>query len=120
MSCGHGGGCLVCKRHKYTLIFYQQFETDVAKSKNEGLTEIKDKKVIDEIKEELNLLHGEEEDNAPFICGTVVNGGFTRKLRMLRADLYSLLSVCESSFIVSDKKQIKAIKRGVISHITRN
>lgn len=117
MACGHGGGCLICKRHKYTIIFYQQFETDVAKSKNEGLTEITNKKVIDEIKEELNLLHGEEQDIAPFICGTVVNGSFSRKLRMLRADFFSLLSVCESSLIVSEKKQIRAIKKGIISYV---
>lgn len=42
---------------------------------------------------ELNLTVAEEVDIAPFICGTVVQGGYKRKLKMLRGDLFSILSV---------------------------
>ena len=38
------------------MIFYQQEESEIALSKNEGLVEIKDKEVIAQIEEELNLL----------------------------------------------------------------
>lgn len=106
-ACGMSGGCPVCRKHKYTLIFYQQESSLVAISNNEGLTEIKERELIDHIKEELNLLPEDEQDIAPFICGTVVSGGFARKLRMLRADIFSMLAVCHSSYFVTDFKQIK-------------
>jgi hypothetical protein len=70
------------------MIFYDQLIS------NDGLIEIKDKAVVDQIKDELNLTYHEADEIAPVICGTVVNGGFNRKLRMLRADLFSLLTVC--------------------------
>jgi hypothetical protein len=47
---------------------------------------------------------------APIICGTVVNGGFKRKLRMLRGDLFSMLAVCQSKGIIDEQKQGKQIK----------
>ena len=48
-------------------------------------------------------MYTEKDEIAPIIVGTVVNDnfdGFTRKLRMLRADLFSLLSVCESKEMI--------------------
>lgn len=114
------GGCPVCRKHKYTLIFYQQESSDIAVSNNEGLTEIKEKELISQIKEELNLLPQDEQDIAPFICGTVVSGGFTRKLRMLRADLYSILAVCHTSYFATDLKQINKVKNGIIANVLKS
>jgi hypothetical protein len=70
------------------MIFYDQLLS------NEGLIEIHDTQTIETIKDELNLTYHEADEIAPVICGTVVNGGFHRKLRMLRADLFSMLAVC--------------------------
>ena len=88
------GGFFICRKHKYTLIFYQQEDSEIAISKNEGLVEITDQEIINKIGEELNLLPSDYLDIAPFICGTVVTGGFTRKLRMIRADYFSMLTIC--------------------------
>jgi hypothetical protein len=52
--------------------------------------------------------------NSPFILGTVLNGGFERKLRMLRCDLFGLLMVSESTRFISTTKQGDYIKRGVL------
>ena len=67
---------------------------------NSGLQEIKNQDVLNKIKSILNLRKQDSEDIAPIICGTVVNGGFKRKLRMLRADMFSMLSVCQSKGII--------------------
>lgn len=80
------------------MIFYDQLLS------NEGLIEIKDKAIVDNIKDELNFTFHEADEIAPVVCGTVVNGGFFRKLRMLRADLFTMLSVCQSGSIISHKK----------------
>lgn len=60
---------------------------------NEDLEEIKDPAIIAKVKHELNLEDGADE-YTPIICGSVVVGGFKRKLQMLRADLFAMLSVC--------------------------
>ena len=49
----------------------------------------------------------------------MVNGGFRRKLQMLRSDLFSILSVCQSDQIITEWKQAKAIKKGVNMIATR-
>jgi hypothetical protein len=51
---------------------------------------------------------------APYICGTIVGGSpFTRKLKMLRMDLFALLSCVQSANLSADWKQAKTLKRGV-------
>ena len=62
----------------------------------------------------------DEQDIAPFICGTVVNGGFSRKLRMLRADFYCMLSVSQCSYFVTDFKQIGRIKAGLLANLLKS
>lgn len=52
-------------------------------------------------------------DIAPFVTGTVVKGGFSRKLKMVRADLFAALSVCNSDKFVTEQKQTNAIKKGI-------
>jgi len=46
---------------------------------NTDLDEIKDPEMVSKITEYLNL-EDNREDFTPIICGTVVDGGFTRKL----------------------------------------
>lgn len=50
-----------------------------------------------DIREELNVNYEDLDDVPPIICGTVIQGGFNRKLKMLRADLYSMLAVSASN-----------------------
>ena len=49
--------------------------------------------IIEKVKQDLNL-EDRADDYTPIICGSVVAGGFKRKLQMLRADLFAMLSVC--------------------------
>lgn len=84
--------CYVCERHTYVAIFYEQSTC----AENEGLIEIKNQDVIQEINDNLNLNLKDNFMVAPFIIGSVVSGGFDRKLRMLRSDLFTLLSVIQS------------------------
>lgn len=54
----------------------------------------------------------------PVICGTIVNKGigqkdFDRKLKMLRAPLFSLLQLCQSKEFVKSEENVKNIKEGM-------
>ena len=99
-ACGINGGCQICNRHKQTLIFYEQ-DLEDPWSHNEGLIEIKDRSVVDKIKEDLNISFRYGTDIAPMIVGSVVMGGFKRKLKMMRADYYSMLCISESTYTIS-------------------
>jgi len=68
----------------------------MTENENHGLVEIKDKSQINKIVKSLNMNFKDNFMVSPFILGSVVNGGFERKLRMLRCDLWTLLSVSES------------------------
>lgn len=57
--------------------------------------------------------HEKRGEIAPIILGTLVKGKWTRKLRMLRADVFSALSICRSSLVVTKMNQFMAIKRGI-------
>jgi len=46
---------------------------------NEELEEIKDPKIIENVGKNLNL-NDQSNDYAPIICGSVIHGGFDRKL----------------------------------------
>ena len=63
-------------------------------SLNEDLIEMKDEGLVQQIKEDLNISFRYEKGIAPIIVGSVVTGGFKRKLKMVRADYFSLLSIC--------------------------
>ena len=71
---------------------------------NSNLTEIMDGDIVRRIKEELNINFIELDGVAPFIGGSVSNGGFSRKLKMLRADIFSTLSICQSPYFVTSTK----------------
>jgi hypothetical protein len=66
---------------------------------NTDLQEIKDPGIIRSVQQHLNL-NDQSDEYAPIICGSVVDGGFERKLQMLRSDYYSLMSVAASDCIV--------------------
>ena len=117
-ECGINGGCPVCNKHKYTIIFFEQ-DTSDPWSLNESLIEIKDKTIISQIQSDLNISYRYQNEIAPIIVGTVVTGGFKRKLRMLRADYFSLLSISQSIHTVSSLMQIKAIKRGILANLSK-
>lgn len=105
------GNCYQCQKHRYTMIFYEQ-EKDAP---NDDLIEIKDKKVIQEVRKTLNLTFKDTDDIAPFIVGSViVYDGFQKKLKMMRADLFSLLSISQSKYETPDKKIGSVIKKGVV------
>lgn len=74
------------------MIFYEQ-DLEDPWSHNEGLIEIKDADVIEQIRKDLNISYRYTNDIAPFIVGTIVQGGFKRKLKMVRADYFSMLSI---------------------------
>ena len=64
---------ITIEKHKYAMIFVDKF------GENKDLEEIKDPKIISTVKQNLNL--NDQSDNyAPIICGSIINGGFKRKL----------------------------------------
>ena len=118
-ACRIYGGCPICNRHKYATIFYEQ-DLEDPWSHNEGLIEIKDRNLVDKIKEDLNISFRYDTDIAPIIVGSVVTGGFKRKLKMMRADYYSILSIIDSIYTIESSTASKAIKRGVLANLTKN
>ena len=74
------------------MIFYEKG------GKNEGLIEIKDPKVLDQIRSSMNYSESDLTDmnKPPFIIGSVSNHGYQRKLKMMSCQLFTLLSVCHS------------------------
>lgn len=65
--------CFICQKYKYGLIFIDKREA------NADLEEIRDPKIIQQVKDNLNL-DAKCDDYTPIICGSVVDGGFKRKL----------------------------------------
>ena len=66
---------------------------------NSGLVEIKDKEFVRKLKLDHNYNYGTYKSMTPIICGTITNKAhnqkvFERKLKMLRAPLFSLLQIC--------------------------
>ena len=65
----------------------------------------------------MNMKFNDTDKTTPFICGTVVRGGWQRKLRMLRADMFSLLTISKSAGYVTSKRQTRAITRGILGFV---
>ena len=80
--------CYVCSKHAYVAVFYSQGDLEA----NTDLHEIKDQDVVASVQAALGLSIKDGLVNAPFIVG-FGSSGFSRKARMLRADLFALLSV---------------------------
>ena len=99
------------------MIYYDQDKD----ARNSDLIEIKDEKIIKKVKNCLNFTYRDKSDIAPFIVGTVVNnGGFQRKLKMMRADLFTLLSVGSSKELTPSSKYGKVINKGVEQFLLQN
>ena len=84
---------------------------------NYDLQEITDPKIVEEIRTQLNI--GEQDldgNDTPFICGTIVNGGFSRKLKMVGGVMYSLLGISQSSHFVETDKQSQDLKNSIKSY----
>lgn len=80
--------CYVCSKHHYVAIWYNQGAGD----QNTDLHEIKDAGVVASVQAALGLSIKDGLVNAPFLVG-FGSAGFSRKARMLRGDLFALLSV---------------------------
>jgi hypothetical protein len=89
----HPNECFICQKHKYAMIYVDKY------GNNEDLDEILDPEIIESVKYNLNT-NDHCDDYVPIICGSVVNGGFKRKLQMLRSDYYSLISLSQSNVLV--------------------
>lgn len=62
------------------------------------MVEITDGDQLAQIRKNLNLTPDDLGDinQVPFICGTVSKQGFERKNKMMRADMFTLLSLSQS------------------------
>lgn len=127
--------CLLCQKQKYAIIFYERSENG-----NQDLYEIKDKEFVKKCRAEYKLKHSLEKKNlrkvkTPLICGTVVtdrdesvkvartstnpitNMTFDRKLRMIRADLFALLSITTHGGIFKTYEQQAIMKKQIINFL---
>ena len=120
------------------MIFYERSESS-QKNINNGLIEIKDKEFLSKCKADYLLSYSQDsytmdKVTTPLICGTIVkeevrggikldlepginNMSFIRKLRMIRADIFTLLGVCESSDFIHQEHHIYHIKKGCIKFL---
>ena len=93
--------CYSCHRYKYTMVFFKQArEGQRPADLNPEMKEVTNPELVTQIRDALNLSFKDKVDTAPYIVGTVVNDhprGFRRKLRMLRADIFTALSICNSN-----------------------
>jgi len=60
--------CFVCEKYRYTIIFYERGVV----SQNQGLTEIKDTKFLEELQSEFDKNYLNYKGLAPCISGSVV------------------------------------------------
>ena len=83
---------------------------------NNDLIQITDPEVVQQIKDNLNINANDNDQTTPYICGTPVNGTpFQRKLRMLRADFYTILSLCNLKEFINKEQSTEAIKEGILT-----
>ena len=107
--------CFICEKYKYTIIFFEKGMF----SKNPELVEIFDKDFIADLRLEFNRNYLKYKTLVPLICGSVVNKGnnqgiFDRKLKMMRASLFTLLSISHSREFTKSKLHSKFIKEAII------
>ena len=95
--------CILCDKFKYTIIFY-----DRDSKSNPGLTEITDPNFLSEIKGDYIKNYKTYGTQTPIICGTVVKkpfgqSNFSRKLKMIRAPIFTVLCLSGSALFISTK-----------------
>ena len=93
------------------MIYYTQDK----KAPNSDLIEITNKDDIETIVDCLNFNFRDQDDIAPYIVGSVcLNGGYSRKLKMLRGDLFGLLCVAENKDLTPNKKFGSVVRKGAL------
>jgi len=106
------GECYICHKHKYVCIFFdRRFPTNV--------TKVTDKTLKEKLKSNLNLTRLDVKTEMPIILGTVTPD-FSRKLKMMNANLFSLLSLSEREEINwTNAARISSIREGTIEVINK-
>lgn len=101
--------CFICEKHRYTLIFYDK------NSYNSELNLVTDQAKLRTMKECMRFSYAEKEDTTPVITGSVINNcvPFSKKLKMMRADLFALACISHSDQFITHINQQNALKRGV-------
>lgn len=122
--------CYVCQKKKYTLVFYER-RREIGRRANAELLEIKDEEFLRKCRSEYRLKYSQDSKTrkpmtTPLICGTLVreqlegekligeknitNMTFNRKLRMMRADVYSLVSISTDSSFFAEAQHQQLVK----------
>ena len=99
--------CYVCQKHKLVMIFLDDAEA------NQDLVEIKDASIINQVRKNLNIEDHEDTQQTPIICGTIVKGEFTRKLKMLKTNLFGMLACSQYQGFISSQKHRNCVKKGI-------
>lgn len=95
--------CFDCQKFKYVAICFDQNLSN--RDANHDLKEINNNAKVCQIREWLNLPVIDPDRSTPIICGSFINGGFTRKLKMLRIDYYSLMLLTNSNDFITSRQQ---------------
>lgn len=129
--------CHICERQQYCIIFYQRDKSllRMQKNINKELIEVDDPVFIEKLRAEYRLKYCQistslKKMTTPLLFGTPVRNlrrfsgsdkitdiTFDRKLRMMRADLFTLLSCSTNSEFISEAKDTIAIKKSVIKFL---
>ena len=117
-SLSKGNDCILCDKHKLTMIFYERGED----AKNSDLIEINDPVFLNELKEDFINNYSTYGTLTPLICGTVVKKpygieNFSRKLKMIRAPIFTLLCISGSALFIEEKKQTQTTKSATIRYM---
>ena len=80
-------------------------------ARNRGLIEIKDKKIVEELRYRYARDYLTNRTDTPLIMGSVVNKFerqrlFDRMLKMLRTPLFVLLAICQCRDFFEDQDQV--------------
>ena len=131
--------CYICSKLRYTLIFYERGNH----RSNKELFEITDQHFLEKCRKDYILNYSLDckqnvKMSTPLIFGTPVNSkscssnkicgnnlhfksmdyiNFSRKLRMIRADIFSLLSISMSDQFFEQSEDSEAIKRGILKFL---
>ena len=87
-------------------------------SSNHDLTEIHDEAILKELEYDFNKNYTIYRTETPLICGGIINkqpwqNYYERKLKMLRVNLFSLLSICQANGFADRDAIVRNIKTGV-------
>lgn len=125
--------CYICEKQQYGMIFYQRDKSLFLNQKNinKELIEIKDPVFIEKLRAEYRLKYSQiptslKKMTTPLIFGTPVRDRqehsgqvgitditFDRKLRMMRADVFSLLSCSANIDFINKAMDTIAIKKSI-------